>query len=785
MVRSGRDHKSEVKQRHALITEIFSTASDMPLSERCHYLDIACSGDDDLRSSVDALLAEDSRVEEALELREKRLASMPGSAGLGPQSSVDAQRLDVVQEIRSAREHFPSIEGFEIRDVLGHGGMGIVYRAFQPQLRREVALKVLPAVLTSTQPKLVERFKREAAAAATVRHEHIVPVYSFGQSGGHYYYAMGLVDGIPVDRLITQCASVNGANTNDGQSASARALPDHKDRPGSRAYLHQVASWTVDVADALEVAHQHGVIHRDIKPANLIINHERRIMITDFGLAKTDFDESMTIEGEMMGTLRYVSPEQAMGGRVPVDHRTDIYSLGATLYELITLKPVFGDVDRNQLLAAVIGRGPIPPRRVNQEIPPVLEAICLKAMGRIPGERFQTAGEMAAALRSFVAGAPVAGVQGYRVRRVWSALRQRAVAIAAAVLLVAVVGTALVGGARWRQQNALNTLFDSALVYQKDQQWSAAEDAYREALTIDPSSIKALGNLAIVLKEQFNLQPDQNVHLLTEANEFCAEALDVDPDNAGLWNVQGAIFKLSGRLDEAAEAYQTGLMLDDITPGYEIALLDNLAEIHGMQGDLDLVESTLMEAAQVTRDHENISGWYVLRDLAALRSAWGDEQAVHDIEMAFDATREVKWSLYAVRAWVRFIMSDPDEYGPAIRDAFAAAEFAPPDGRVLRLTAFASLFEDEPEKAIEMADSAIEEGDLPVYNHLIAAAALADLGDTGMARARFKQALDVWPTEFIDDQYLLTTGHGVLWVDSLAHLEELRQEIDNEISQSE
>ena len=157
-----------------------------------------------------------------------------------------------------------------------------------------------------------------------------------------------------------------------------------------------------EVADALEYAHQQGVIHRDIKPSNLLLSPAGRLSVNDFGLARMLEQPGMTITGEFVGTPMYMSPEQITAGRIPLDHRTDIYSLGATLYELLTLQPPFAAERRDQVLAQIIQKDPTPPRKVNGKVPVDLETICLKAMDKDPDRRYQTAGQMAEDLRRYV-----------------------------------------------------------------------------------------------------------------------------------------------------------------------------------------------------------------------------------------------------------------------------------------------------------------------------------------------------------------------------------------------
>src|SRR5262249_8762432 len=168
------------------------------------------------------------------------------------------------------------------------------------------------------------------------------------------------------------------------------------------AYFDAVARLIAEVADALDYAHQQGVIHRDIKPSNLLLSPGGRLSLNDFGLARMLEQPGMTLTGEFVGTPAYMSPEQVTAGRTPLDHRTDIYSLGATLYELLTLQRPFPGERRDQVLAQILHKDPTAPRRVNKKVPKDLETICLKALEKDPDRRYQTAGQMAEDLRRYL-----------------------------------------------------------------------------------------------------------------------------------------------------------------------------------------------------------------------------------------------------------------------------------------------------------------------------------------------------------------------------------------------
>jgi serine/threonine protein kinase len=337
---------------------------------------------------------------------------------------------------------------FEIIRELGRGGMGIVYEAWQVSLKRKVALKVISARL-GLSSKAVLRFNREAEAAGKLHHTNIVAVYSTGNDDGVHYYAMELIDGPSLQQVIrhlrrgeTRSIELSGSDATTAFPSAPTASPvDSTDEssgagdtltwisqtlglppvfgdstraprlnsgtnsasvPSSSRYFDTVATMIAGVAEALDYAHENGVIHRDIKPANLLLSRDGRVSINDFGLARMLEQPGMTLSGEFVGSPLYMSPEQITAGRAPLDHRTDIYSLGATLYELLTLTPPFPGKSRDEVIAQILHKEPIPPRRRNPKIPVDLETICLKAIERDPDRRYQAAGQLAEDLRRFV-----------------------------------------------------------------------------------------------------------------------------------------------------------------------------------------------------------------------------------------------------------------------------------------------------------------------------------------------------------------------------------------------
>src|SRR5262249_42528910 len=231
-----------------------------------------------------------------------------------------------------------------------------------------------------------------ALAAAQLRHENIVPVYAVGCERGVHYYAMQFIEGQSLAALIAdlrlqpggqgtkETARAGHGETKPGLLSASAAAGSRLRALDSRRYFDWVAGLGRQAAVALEHAHQAGIVHRDVKPGNLLLDFRGQLWVTDFGLALVSGDPGVTRTGEMLGTLRYCSPEPGLARRGVVDHRSDVYALGATLYELITLKPIFEGRDRNELLRQIADDDPPPPRSVVPFVPAELETIVLKAL---------------------------------------------------------------------------------------------------------------------------------------------------------------------------------------------------------------------------------------------------------------------------------------------------------------------------------------------------------------------------------------------------------------------
>ena len=278
---------------------------------------------------------------------------------------------------------------YHIKREIGRGGMGIVYEAVHVLLEKRVALKVLPARTLAGADQL-ERFFREARMAAGMHHTNIVPVFDVGQFAGTPYYAMQYIEGSGLDRILRIMQSATGRGPIDQSARIQAGLPGRLED-----YFRWVSGIGIQAAEGLAYAHERKIIHRDIKPSNLLLDKEGVLWIADFGLARKIEDPALTQSGVMLGTPRYMSPEQAESAKRPVDQRSDTYSLGATLYELLTCRPVFEGKTPQEVLSEIVTREPVAPRRLNREIPADLSIIVLKAMAKRPEDRYQSARELA------------------------------------------------------------------------------------------------------------------------------------------------------------------------------------------------------------------------------------------------------------------------------------------------------------------------------------------------------------------------------------------------------
>jgi serine/threonine protein kinase/TolB-like protein/Flp pilus assembly protein TadD len=438
-------------ERWEKVAELHRQALERPEDERAEFLAKACAGDEDLRQELDSLLAQAEQASNFLET-----------------PAIEVAAASLVSELSAAqRDERPPRAGskvshYQILETLGGGGMGVVYKAEDTTLGRLVALKFLPQGVLA-DPKALERFQREARAAAALNHPNICTIHEVGEHEGRPFIAMELLEGQTLRGWLT----VRSPATRSGGPAGAGS-PHGGVKPPLQ--IPQLLDIAIQVTDALDAAHQRGIIHRDIKPTNIFViprGEAVQAKILDFGLAKwtapagaplsprahggagiedtaatetlaaTVDREQLTTQGVTMGTVNYMSPEQARGE--PLDSRTDLFSFGAVLYEMATGRQAFDGGSMAEVLARILKEEPPAPRTLNPEVPARMEEIILKALEKDRKLRYQTASDLGADLsrlrRDTTAGVTAVTTRGAPPRAAHRKLRLAGMGLGAAALL--------------------------------------------------------------------------------------------------------------------------------------------------------------------------------------------------------------------------------------------------------------------------------------------------------------------------------------------------------------
>lgn len=681
----------------------------------------------------------------------------------------------------------PRIEGYHITGVLGQGGMGVVYRAVQTKLSRTVALKVLPSMIGSASPAAVQRFRREATAAARLHHTNIIPIYDFGESEDAHYYAMELVTGEPLNDLIRRLADKNLRQPTaaqltqvlDGLSLPMPSMGLTSDASVADAsmdgapaaslkgltYFRRVARWIADAADALHYAHAQGIIHRDIKPANLILSNDGRIMLADFGLAKSAGEQSVTRTGAMVGTLRYMSPEQTMGKRVKIDHRTDIYSLGATLYELLCFRPAFPGMEESEILSAIIGRDPQRPRKHNPHVPAELETICMKCLEKSADLRYDSGKALADDLRRFLNDLPIVAKRPNIAQRTLKFVRRHKAPV------IAVTTAVLLGVSIWfwtteskaRRQAEIRSLNDSAQTYASNNRWVEAHRELERSVKLDPNNIETLLVLAWLNLEYYKASPAQaGLPSQEEAVAACRKILAADPNNIRALSYMGNALRRLGRPAEAIEPMERARQLD---PGV-YATWSNLGTLYAATGDLEKAGAYMRrgtELAGIAEDKWHAAVW---RNLAMLDLFQRDDEAMSHIKTALRCHTGDVWS-WVLKARAHMELSGHLDLQVALDDAKHGDRLGLADPKAKRVLALAYLRNGDFGRSAQEARQALQLGDEASINHLILACAAKGQGDAQARASALEEARKSWPAGLrTPGAYEAHAYTGDLWIET-------------------
>ena len=463
---------------------------------------------------------------------------------------------------------------FTIVREIGRGGMGVVYEATQSGMDRRVALKVLPASLGSDA---VSRFEREAKAAGSLKHPGIVPVFAFGEDRSLHYIAMEYVEGPTLDELIDQAAErarSGVADPSPSPGAVAEQVADgstpqpgdaiRTGRPNGRRYIQRAAELFAGTARALAAAHLSGIVHRDIKPSNLILDPSGHLRVLDFGLARASDMGRITHTGETIGTPRYLAPESIDSKAAEPDQRSDVYSLGMTLYETVTRQPAFDGDSTEEILLKVLNEEPARPRSLNPALPRDLETIILRATAKRPSDRYPDAAALADDLERFAQGLPPRARRMGPVTRSMRWVGRHKPAVAVISLVAILIG--LLGFLVWKNAESNRT------------------EELAEAMTAGHHYLSS-GAAAVADDE---MSPTDRVQMA--ADQFSA-AIRLDPAHAEAWFYRAICAVELGDPQQAAADLRAAMKAE---PGFHAARV-LLADLLRREGDAKAAEALLAE----------------------------------------------------------------------------------------------------------------------------------------------------------------------------------------------
>ena len=499
----------------------------------------------------------------------------PSELGTGDLDAIASDNLgtdrasSLETEPAAGRKPLPTIAGFRIIREIGRGGMGVIYEAIELALGRRAALKVLLAPHDSMTG--VERFHREARAAAKLHHTNIVPVFGVGEDLGRVYYVMQFIESESLGQVFDRLSRT-------GADASQIEVMPSTD-VSNPVYFRTIARIGRQVAEALAYAHKQGVIHRDIKPANLLVDASGNVWVTDFGLAKAfEGDDGLTQTGDIVGTVRFMAPERFDGRSEP---RSDVYALGVTLYELLTLRTLFAESNRTKLIERILHEEPARPRQIDRRIPRDLETIIQKATAKEPTGRYASAAALAEDLRRFLEDEPVLARPIGTVSRLarWCRRQPRlalAVGLTAASLMLASGLSIALAWSQYRAASRLRTEQALTLVEK-----ARAEENFRDAQQAVEDYLMRVSDETLVKQQDSTETRQLRKRLLEDALKYYQRFIarqGNDPrllaDVAYAHSRIAGIIREIGSRPESVSAYQEAASI------WERIVRDNPADSH-------------------------------------------------------------------------------------------------------------------------------------------------------------------------------------------------------------
>lgn len=745
------------------------------------------------------ICAECAQINEELMAEQSELEGLIRKVDVST-TAVDATVSTMPSDPPKRSPPMPNIPGYIINREIHRGGQGIVYQAIQEGTHRKVAIKVLIEGPLASQ-RARRRFEREIELIANLKHRNIVGIFHSGETeNGHQFCVMDYVRGLP----LTAYASDKDCS------------------------LEDVLALFSKVCSAITYAHQHGIIHRDLKPSNILVDSDGEPKVLDFGLAKTlssPADGLVSLTGQIVGTLPYMSPEQAKGNPDEIDTRTDIYSLGVILYELLTGHYPYTVVGNMiDVLKNIAETPPTPPSREWKSgsgvshrssgrvragkcpIDDEVQTIVLKTLSKEKERRYQSAAEIARDIDRYLHDEPIDAKRdsGWYVLK--KSVRKHRTAVLATLAFIVIVAGAWVSRHYSEEKHRLAQLeaerklkiaedktratelidFGRAALTQNHQ--STAYSYFTRALVLDPQSYRAYTNAAQVLKEEVVDGPYEGTDTspLEQANAYLDRALAIEPNHPGIWNTRAFILVVLGRFEEAQAAAETGLKLDshDYFKSVEAILFENLATAHALSGRLQEALAVAKKGV-ATLEGKEPDGWLdgVGQVAATLQLYLGDAGAAESLTAArrMDPRDERN---YLILARMHLTLEGNVDYKLALTEAKMAnlIHAGNPDPRFHRILALAYLRNDEWEDAKLAAKEAIDNGDIAAYGHAIVSIATAKLGDASSARDHLGSARAMPPAVFATKDHVFQVRKGVLWYDTRAELNALIDEAEKAVT---
>lgn len=748
--------------------ELFERALGLPPQQQVKFVEKHCGSDLHLLNHVKQLLKWDAAA--GVNFLGRQTASVGVEAVLERGHKGEFNTADSPGGIAQFEDTIPE---FKFIRELHRGGQGVVYQAIQKSTKRIVAVKLLLGSLKASK-QARKRFEREIEILAQLNHPHIVPIFDSGRTSlDQQYYVMDYVAG----KHLTDYVRSN------------------------RLGLRDALSLVTKVWEAVQFAHQRGIIHRDLKPSNILVDERGDPKLLDFGLARwlsAPVETIISSDQQLLGTLPYISPEQVRAGTPITDTRSDVYSLGVILYEILTGSyPYPMDGPAMAALKHIAETPPTPlssswqPDRgisrassgnILKERCPIdgeLETVVLRALAKEPHRRYQSAGEFARDLTRYLNGDPLEAKRDsivYLMRK--SARRHWGKILGVCALLIALAGW----GWHRQEQRALAHAEDCKSLI-KAEFYVAAMKECNAALDISADLFDGLKYKAHLLHRIYLAKKfaGRETGLHEEARELIDRALQLEPQDASLLNLNCSVLRGLGELEEAERNCRQALQLEQDHP---YTTYSNLGKTLVLQGRFDQAAEAFQRAiAIVSQLDEGQSRDNIWRAFGTLQLLQGEvDEARHSqdealkIEFGDPRTRLMKARLH-------LMFSEHRDVALALNEAISANALSSlEDPRYKRILARAYFLNGNYEEAAQYAEGATKGGDRKAYGLFIQASAQAELGNAQQAEALYEEARENWPEEFVARDIVITADRGFLWFDTLKELEELREDAEQRIN---